>query len=224
MARMILGRKLGMTQIFDANGKVTPVTVVQVGPMVVVAKRHMPAQGYYGIKVGFEPAKRQEKDGDVRFRGLTKADVGVFTAAGIDAPCRVLREFRVTEAEFATYEVGQILDHTMFSAGNFVDVIGTSRGRGFSGVMKRHNFAGFGNSHGAHESFRGGGSIGSSAFPARVFPGKKMPGQYGNARVTTQNLRLVRVIAEDNLYLIKGAVPGSKSGLVAVRVAVKKSR
>jgi large subunit ribosomal protein L3 len=219
---MILGRKIGMTQVFEGNGKVVPVTVVQVGPMVVVGKVHIPERNYWGVKVGFEAADRQEKDGNVRWRGVTKAQAGVFFKAGIETPLRHVRQFRVTEEDFARYEVGQTLDHSMFQAGSFVDVIGTSRGRGFTGVMKRYGFAGFGGSHGAHENFRGLGSIGASAYPARVFPGKRMAGQMGNCRVTIQNLRLVRIVAEDNLYLIRGAIPGANGGLVMVRKAVKK--
>jgi large subunit ribosomal protein L3 len=224
MIKMILGRKIGMTQIFEPNGKMTAVTVVKVGPMVVVAKRHIPGTDYFGVKVGFEPADRQEKGESVRWRGVTKAEAGVFIKAGIETPHRTVREFKVTAAEFETFTVGQVIDFSLFAESAWVDVTGTSRGRGFSGVMRRHGFHGFGGSHGAHESFRGGGSIGSSAWPSRVFKGKKMAGQFGNARITTQNLKIVRIIEEDGLYLIKGAVPGSNGGLVTVRQAIKKTR
>jgi large subunit ribosomal protein L3 len=223
MGKMILGRKLGMTQVFADDGKRIPVTVVKVGPMTVIEKKSAAGKdGYAAIKVGFEDADRQEKDGNVRFRGITKAEVGVFTKAGIDAPKRIVREFRVTEAELDQYEVGQVLDHSMFQAGQFIDVEGTSKGRGFTGVMKRHNFHGFKASHGVHESYRGGGSIGTSATPSRVFKGKKMPGQHGSSRVTTQNLRLHQVLEDDSLYLIKGAVPGHNGALVAIKKAIKK--
>ncbi|MCB9531566.1 MAG: 50S ribosomal protein L3 [Myxococcales bacterium] len=223
MSKMILGRKLGMTQIFTAEGKQVPVTVVQAGPMVVVAKKSsLGKDGYAAVKVGFEAARRQEKDGDVRYRGLTKAQVGVFASAGVE-PQRFVREFRCREAELDKFEIGQVLDHTMFAAGESVDVAGVSKGRGFTGVMKRHNFSGFGGSHGAHETHRGGGSIGTSATPSRVFRGIKMAGRSGGTRVTVQNLKIVQVIEEDGLYLIRGAVPGANGGLVEVLPAVKRA-
>lgn len=225
MSRMILGRKIGMTQLFEPDGRRIPVTVVQVGPMVVVRKKsEMGRDGYAAVLVGYEDAHKQEKDGEVRWRGLSKAQVGVFTSAGIDVPKRYLREFTIEESELDNYEVGQVLGHEMFAAGDVLDVTAISRGRGFSGVMKRHNFSGFKASHGVHESYRGGGSIGASAFPSRVFPGTKMAGRYGGTITTTQNLRLVRVDADDSLYLIRGAVPGAKNGLVTIRPAVKKRR
>ena len=223
--RMILGRKVGMTQIFREDGVCIPVTVVKVGPMTVVAKKSEAGKdGYAAVKFGFEDATRQEKDGKVRYRGVTKADAGVFAKAGIDAPKRILREQRVREEELDEYEVGQVLDFSVFRKGDVVDVTGTSKGKGFAGVMKRHNFRGFKASHGVHESYRGGGSIGMSADPARVFKGTKMPGRMGNARVTTQNLKIVEVIEEDGLYLIEGAVPGPKTGVIMVRNAAKKHR
>lgn len=225
MSRMILGRKIGMTQVFEADGRRIPVTIVQVGPMVVVRKKsELGRDGYAAVVVGYEDAHKQEKDGDVRWRGLSKAQVGVYTAAGIDVPKRYMREFTVEEAELDRYEVGQVLDHTMFEAGIKVDVTAISRGRGFSGVMKRHNFSGFKASHGVHESYRGGGSIGASAYPSRVFPGTKMPGRYGGVITTTQNVRLVRIDADDSLYLLRGAVPGAKGGLVTISPATKKRR
>lgn len=224
MSKLILGRKIGMTQIFDTQGKVTPVTVVKAGPMVVVAKREIAGTDYYGIKVGFEPADKQEKGDSVRWRGVTKSQAGVFLKAGLETPHRHVREFRVTAEEFANYEVGQVIDFTAFKVDQWIDVTGTSRGRGFSGVMRRHGFGGFGSSHGAHESFRGGGSIGMSAWPSRVLKGKKMAGQFGNRRVTIQNLKIVGILEEDNCYLIKGAVPGSNGGIVMVRPAIKKTR
>lgn len=222
MSRMILGRKIGMTQIFDDVGRRIPVTVVQVGPMVVVqTKSKAGRDGYAAIKVGFEPAHKQEKDGDVRWRGLTQAEVGVFEKAGIETPYRVVREFRCTEADLSKYTVGSFIDHTAFNEGEIIDVIGTSKGKGFAGVMKRYNFAGFGSSHGAHETFRGRGAIGGRKFPGRTFPGMRMAGRMGNAKATVQNLKIVRILADDNLYLIKGAVPGANGGLVKIRPAVK---
>jgi len=224
MSRMILGRKIGMTQIFNEDGTRTPVTVVKAGPVVVIAKKsESDKEGYNAIKIGFEPAKKLEKDGSVKWRGLSAAQVGVFTKAGIETPRRHVREFRCTAAQLENYEVGQELDHSMFAVGTFVDVSGTSKGKGFAGVMKRHNFRGFKASHGVHESYRGGGSIGASAWPARVFAGTKMAGQMGNERVTVQNLQIVQIDAEDGLYLIKGAVPGSRNGLVEIRPSAKKA-
>ncbi len=220
--KMILGRKLGMTQVYSEDGTATPVTVVQVGPMTVIGKKSKTGKdGYAAIKVGFEDADKQEKDGSVRWRGMTKADVGVFTAAGVDIPKKVVREFRIAEEDLDKYEVGQVLDHTMFNEDVLVDVSSVSKGSGFAGVMKRHNFRGFKASHGVHESYRGGGSIGASAYPAKVFKGQKMAGRHGGITCTTQNLRLVQIKADDSLYLIKGAVPGKNGALVEVRPAVK---
>lgn len=225
MSRMLLGRKIGMTQVFAEDGRRVPVTVVQVEPNVVIGTKSAEAQdGYNAVKIAFEQAVKQEKDGSVRYRGLNKAQVGEFEKAGV-APRRFVREIRLRNAdELGNFEVGKELDVSLFAAGDSVDVSGTSKGRGFSGVMKRHNFAGFKASHGVHESYRGGGSIGASADPARVFRGTKMAGRYGGKRITTQNLRVVRVIPEDNIILIRGAVPGAVRGLVEIRGAVKKRR
>ena len=225
MSKMILGRTLGMTQIFEGtDGKAISVTVVQVGPMTVIGKKSGAGKdGYAAVKVGFEDATKQTKGDSVRYRNMTRAEIGVFTAAGVEEPKKVVREFRVFEADLDKFEVGQVLDHSLFQEGELVDVAGTSKGRGFTGVMKRHNFAGFKASHGVHESYRGGGSIGMSADPSHVHRGTKMPGRHGGGRATTQNLKIVRVIAEDNLYLIKGAVPGCNGALVEVYPAVKRS-
>ncbi len=224
MSKMILGRKIGMTQVFADSGTRVPVTVVKVGPMVVVEKKSEAGKsGYSALKLGYEDAVKQEKDGDVRWRGLTKGQIGVFETADIDVPKRVVREVRVPEGDLDNYEVGQVIDHTLFAEGEFIDVAGTSKGRGFTGVMRRHNFAGFKASHGVHESYRGGGAIGASAYPARVFRGQKMAGRHGGARVTTQNLRIHQIVGEDSVYLIAGAVPGPNGGLVEIRPAVKKT-
>jgi large subunit ribosomal protein L3 len=152
---------------------------------------------------------------------MTKADVGVFTAAGVDVPMRVVREFRISEEDLDKYELGQVLDHTMFTEDVLIDVSSVSKGAGFAGVMKRHNFRGGKASHGVHESYRGGGSIGASAYPAKVFKGQKMAGRMGGKTCTTQNLRLVQIQTDDSLYLIKGAVPGKPGALVEIRPAVK---
>lgn len=220
--RMILGRKLGMTQIYDANGRRVPVSVVKVGPMVVVQQKSAVGKDKYAaVKVGFEQAARQEKDGSVRYRGMTKAEVGVFEKAGIENPCRIMREFRCSEAKLSDFPVGSVIDHTAFNVGEIIDVVGTSKGKGFAGVMKRYNFKGFNSAHGAHETFRGGGALGGRKYPGRVFPGKKMAGRMGNARVTTQNLRIVQIDAEDGLYLIRGAIPGAINCLVQIQPAMK---
>lgn len=224
MGKMILGRKIGQTQVFAEDGERTHVTVVQVGPMTVIGKKSESGpDGYAAIKVGFEDADKQEKDGEVRYRGLTAAEVGVFTKAGIDTPKRHVREFRVSEDELENYEVGQEIDHSLFEIGDYVDVTATSKGRGFAGVMKRHNFRGFKASHGVHESYRGGGSIGASAYPARVFKGKKMAGRYGGKKSTVQNLQIHAIDAEDNVYLVTGAIPGHNGALVTIKNAAKRS-
>lgn len=225
MARMLLGRKIGMTQIFDQNGKRIPVTVVQFQPNYVVRKKSVDGKdGYNAIQIATEGATRQEKDGQVRFRGLTRGQVGVFKAAGI-APQRFVRELRFKKAaELDAFEVGQALNADLFKVGDIIDAAGISKGRGYTGVMKRHNFGGFKMSHGVHESHRGGGSIGTSATPSRVLKGVRMAGQHGNVRVTVQNLKVVRVLEEDNAILIKGAIPGAMNSLVEITNAIKKSK
>lgn len=225
MARMLLGRKIGMTQIFEENGKRIPVTVVQLAPNYVVRTKTADGKdGYNAIQIATEPATRQEKDGNVRYRGLTRSQVGAFKAAGVE-PQRFVREVRLKNAdEVAKFEVGQALNADLFKVGEIIDVAGTSKGRGYAGVMKRHNFGGFKMSHGVHESHRGGGSIGTSATPSRVLKGRKMAGQYGNVRVTVQNLKIVRILEEDNAILIKGAIPGATNALVEITNAIKKSK
>lgn len=219
----LLGKKVGMTQVFDEAGNVIPVTVVEVGGNVVVQKKSAEGNdGYSAIKLGYGDVHKHEKDGEEPRWRLNRPQVGVFLKAGIDAPRKHVREVRVSESDLEDYEVGQELGPDLFSVGEFVDVSGTSKGRGFTGVMKRHNFAGAKASHGVHEFFRHGGSIGASAYPARVFKGKKMAGQHGNARTTIQNLRVVKVLPEDSAILIKGAVPGPNGGIVEIRQAVKK--
>lgn len=224
MTRMLLGRKIGMTQIFAEDGRRIPVTVIRVDPNIVVrTKTDNGPDGYNAVVLATTPAIKQEKDGNVRFRGLNKADVGTFDKAGI-APQRVVRELRLASAAAAEqYEVGQELTAELFQEGEIIDVAGLAKGRGYAGVMKRHNFHGMKMSHGVHESHRGAGSVGSSATPGRTWRGFKMAGQLGNHRVTTQNLKVVRVLAEDNAILIKGSVPGGNGALIEIRNAVKKS-
>ena len=205
----ILGTKLGMTQVWDENGRAVPVTVVQAGPNVVSQIRKPDVDGYSAVQLGF---------GDVKLKNVTKPIQGHFEKAGV-APRRHLVELRTSDAD--DYELGQTVEASIFEAGDLVDVTGTTKGKGFAGVMKRHGFGGLGASHGAHKVHRAPGSIGGCATPGRVFKGMRMAGRMGGARHTTQNLRIQAVDAERGLLLIVGAVPGPKNGLVLVRSAVK---
>jgi large subunit ribosomal protein L3 len=201
-----------MTQVFEEDGTVVPCTVVQASP-VVVGKRTKEKDGYDALILGIEPVKEKHS---------AKAQVGFFKKASVD-PLRVVREFR-SDADFvAKFEVGQKLTlDQVFQAGQFVDVQGLSRGRGFTGVMRRHNFKGAVRTHGAHEYKRHGGSIGTNMTPGRTLPGRKMPGQHGNKTCSVLSQRVVRILAEDNLILIRGGVPGSRNGLVLVRGASRR--
>jgi large subunit ribosomal protein L3 len=205
----ILGTKLGMTQVFDENNRMIPVTVVQAGPNVVTQVRTQESDGYLAIQLAF---------GAVDPRRVNKPRTGHFDKAGV-TPRRYLAELRTTDA--ATYEIGQEITAEVFDAGAVVDVTGTSKGKGYAGVMKRHGFKGQGASHGAQAVHRRPGSIGGCATPGRVFKGVRMAGRMGNDKVTTQGLTVHAVRADDGLLLIKGAVPGPKGGVVFVRNAVK---
>lgn len=209
MAIGLIGRKVGMTQVFAETGELVPVTVIQAGPCTVVQKRTAARDGYAAVQLGWGEQKPQRS---------SKAELGHSKGAG-RIP-RVLREFR----HDGDLEVGsEVRVGDVFKAGDRVDVTGVSKGRGYSGVIRRHGFAGFPATHGTHEYFRHGGAIGNRSYPGRVFKGKRMAGQLGNARVTTQNLSVVEVRADDNLILVRGAVPGSRNGLVVIRPAVKAS-
>ncbi len=222
MIKGLLGRKAGMTQVFDGEGDQVPVTVVDVDSNVVVQIKHTDGpDGYSALKLGFERAHKREKEGEEPEWRLSQPEVGVFESAGIEVPRRHLREVRMPESALEQFEQGQELEAGLFDQGDRVDVTGTSKGRGFTGVVKRHNFSGSPASHGTHEYYRHGGSIGQSADPARVFPGLKMPGQSGDEQVTIQNLRVVRVLEDDNAIAVKGGIPGPKSGLVLVKTAAK---
>jgi large subunit ribosomal protein L3 len=214
MARKgILGTKLGMTQVFDENNRVVPVTVVKAGPNVVTRIRTPEVDGYSAVQLAY---------GEISPRKINKPLAGQYAAAGVN-PRRHLAEFRLDdEAAAADYEVGQELTAEIFAAGNYVDVTGTSKGKGFAGTMKRHGFKGQGASHGAQAVHRRPGSIGGCATPARVFKGTRMSGRMGHDRVTTQNLLVHLVDAENGVLLIKGAVPGITGGLVVVRSAIKR--
>ena len=205
----ILGRKLGMTQVFDDANRVIPVTVIEAGPCRVVQLKTPERDGYAAVQLAF---------GSTKPARLSKPELGHLKAANAD-PAKYLAELRVDD--LSGFEIGQVLKADVFAAGERVDVTGISKGRGFSGVMKRHNFHGQGASHGNHKKHRAPGAIGACATPARVFKGMKMAGQYGNARITTLNLEVVEGDAERNLLLVRGAVPGATGGLVFVRNAVK---
>jgi large subunit ribosomal protein L3 len=205
----ILGRKLGMTQVFDDANRVVPVTVIEAGPCRVVQLRTPERDGYTAVQLAFGTTKASR---------LSKPELGHLKGADAE-PAKYLAELRVDD--LSGFEIGQVLKADVFDAGERVDVTGISKGHGFSGVMKRHNFQGQGASHGNHKKHRAPGAIGACATPARVFKGIRMAGQYGNTRVTTLNLEVVQGDAERNLLLIKGAVPGPSGGLVFVRNAVK---
>lgn len=206
----LIGKKIGMSQLFDDTGNVIPVTVVETGPCVVVQKKDVAKDGYNALQLGFGKQKNQRVNRPLRGH-MAKAEKGSF---------RVLREFRVDDV--SGYEVGQELTVTdLVKPGDLVDVTGTSKGRGFAGVMKRWDFSGFSRTHGTHEYFRHGGAIGNRSYPGKVFKGKRMAGHWGNERVSIQNLRVVEVRPEENLLLVKGAVPGANGGVVLVRRAVK---
>jgi large subunit ribosomal protein L3 len=205
----ILGRKLGMTQVWDAENRVVPVTVIEAGPCRVVQLKTPERDGYAAVQLAF---------GETKPRRLSKPELGHLKAAG-GAPSRHLAELRVTD--LAGFEIGQIVRADLFTAGERVDVTGISKGKGFTGVMQRHNFKGLGASHGTHKKHRAPGSIGACATPARVFKGVKMAGQMGSERVTTLNLEVVEGDAERGLLLVKGAVPGPAGSLVFIRNATK---
>ncbi len=205
----LLGTKLGMTQTWDENNRIVPVTVVAAATNVVTQVRGPEKDGYNAVQIGF---------GEVEGRKVTKPKAGHFAAAGV-TPRRHLVEIRTADA--ASYTIGQELSPEVFAAGEVVDVVGTSKGKGFAGVMKRHGFAGVSASHGAHRNHRKPGSIGGCSTPGRVFKGLRMAGQMGGESVTTQNVSVHAVDAEKGLVLLKGAVPGPKGGLVLLRSAAK---
>lgn len=205
----ILGTKLGMTQVFDEDNRVVPVTVVEAGPCVVTQIRTEEKDGYSAIQIAY---------GDIDPRKVTKPQSGHFAKAGV-TPRRYVTEIRMDDV--SDYEVGQDVTVELFGDVKFVDVTGTTRGHGFAGAMKRHGFAGQGAAHGNQAAHRRVGGIGACATPGRVFKGTRMAGRMGNNRVTTQNLKLFKVDADSNLLLIKGAVPGIRGGLVTVKTAVK---
>ena len=220
MNKAIFGRKIGMTQIFTPEGDCVAVTVVKVNPNTVIRKKTADGKdGYNALVIGFEDVRSAEVDGEKVYK-MNKPDMGVFKALGME-PCKSIHEIRVDAKELDKYEIGQKLNADLFFPGEMVDVIGTSKGSGFTGVMKRHNFGGAKRSHGAHEYFRHGGSIGTTSTPGRVMKNRKMAGQDGNARVTVQNLKVFSIDTDQNLILVKGSIPGANGSMVRVQHAVK---
>ena len=209
----IIGKKVGMTQIFDAEGNCLPVTVVQAGPCYVTQIKNQGTDRYTAIQLGYDKVPE---------RKLSGPEKGHLKKAGVE-PLRTLHELPVSEEDVSEISLGQKIDVSVFKPGDYVDVTGKSKGRGFTGVMKRHNFHGFRASHGTHEYFRHGGSIGCRT-PQHTIKGRKMPGRYGGTRVTTQNLQIVEVRDQENLLMIRGAVPGARNSFILVRKAIKKEQ
>ena len=209
MQKALIGKKIGMTQIFDEKGKVVPVTVVEAGPCVVSQVKTVETDGYTAIQMGF---------GDIKPKHVTKPLQGHFKKADV-APKRILKEFRFDDC--SAYELGQVIKADLFEIGDKVDVTGKSKGKGYAGVIKRWNFARLKESHGTGPNARNGGSMGACSSPSRVWKGKKMAGHLGAERVTVQNLAVVKIDAEDNLIAIKGAIPGANGGYVVIKDSVK---
>ena len=212
MQKAIIGKKVGMTQIFDETGKVIPVTVVEAGPCVVTQKKTVETDGYASVQLGFE---------DVKEHKLTKPEAGHFKKAGVEAK-RHLKEFRLEKA--AEMNVGDVVKADTFAAGDWIDVTGTSKGHGYQGVIKRHGAHRTDMTHGGGPVHRHAGSMGASSHQSRIFPGKIGAGQMGNEQVTIENLQIVKVDAELNMIAIRGAIPGPKGGLVFIRNTVKTHR
>jgi len=209
----LLGKKLGMTQIYDPDGRRYGVTVVQVGPCIVLSKKDQAKDGYSALQLGFQ---------DIKDKHATKSEQGHAKKANTPSK-RWIREFRVSAEVAGKYEVGATISAAdVLTEGSFLDISAKSKGKGYQGVMKRHHFKGFRATHGSHEFFRHGGSIGNREFPGRVFKNRKMAGQMGNKFVTQQNVKIVRVMGDKNLVLVHGAVPGGTEQLVVLRTAIKK--
>ena len=200
----ILGKKLGMTRVFEEDGESVPVTVIEAGPCPVVAKKTVDTHGYNALQVGFGKRRKSR---------TTKPFEGQFARAGVE-PTQYLKEVRIDDEEF---DVGAVLTVDMFKPGDRVDVTGVSRGLGFQGTMKRHGFSGANKTHGQSDRWRAPGSIGQSSYPSRVFKGIKMSGRMGKDKVTVLNLRVVRVFEKENLVLVRGTVPGFRGSLVKIR-------
>ena len=212
MQKGIIGKKLGMTQLFDANGKVVPVTIIEAGPCTVVQKKTVESDGYQAVQMGY---------GEVSAKKVNKAAKGHFEKADV-APKRTLREFRFDD--ITALNVGDILKADVFAEGDKVDVIGTSKGKGYAGVVKRWNARMQEHTHGVGPVHRSVGSMGANTDPSRVMPGKKMAGHLGAEQVTVQNLQVVKVDAESNMIAVRGAVPGPKGAIVYIKNTVKTNR
>ena len=201
----LIGKKIGMTSIFDENGKNIPCTVIELGPSVVTQVRTKEVDGYEAYQLGFD---------DAREKNATKAATGHFKKAGTSVKKKVVE---IQDFE-STYGLGDVITVDLFTEGDFVDVQGTSKGKGFQGVVKRHGFGGVGQAtHGQHNRLRAPGSVGASSYPSRVFKGMRMAGRTGGEKVTVQNLRVLKVVADKNLLVVKGAVPGHKNSYVIVQ-------
>jgi large subunit ribosomal protein L3 len=211
MKKALIGRKIGMTQIFDEAGKVIPVTVIEAGPCAVVQKKTIENDGYAALQLGF---------GDIRTKLVTKPLQGHFAKTDV-APKRILREFRLENA--ADTEAGTILKADTFEVGDIVDVCGTSKGKGFAGTIKKNHHSRLKETHGSGPVGRHAGSMGACSSPSRIYKGKKLPGHMGADRVTIQNLQVVKIDAENNLIAVRGAVPGPNKGIVTIVNSVKKS-
>ena len=209
MQKAIIGKKIGMTQIFDENGKVIPVTVVEAGPCTIVQKKTVENDGYAAVQMGY---------GDVKPQRLNKPEKGHFAKADV-APKKTLKEFRLDNSD--ALNVGDVVKADTFAVGDSVDVSGTSKGKGFAGAIKRHNQHRLKETHGTGPVHRQAGSMGACSSPSRIFKGKGMPGHMGAEAVTVQNLEIVKIDVENNLIAVKGAIPGPKGGIVLVRSAVK---
>jgi large subunit ribosomal protein L3 len=201
---MLIGKKIGMTQMFEESGKVVPVSVIEAGPCPVVQVKTAEKEGYTAIQIGFDEVKETR---------VSKAENGHFKKASV-TPRRILREVRVGDA--SSFKVGDMLDVKVFEGAKIVHVTGTSKGRGFAGTIRRHHFQRGRKTHG-NKNYREPGSVGASAFPSRTFPGKRMPGRMGGVQRTTRNLTLVQIDAENNLLFVKGSIPGANNGIVFVR-------
>ncbi len=200
----LLGKKIGMTSVFSADGKNIPCTVIEVGPCVVTQVKTVENDGYEALQLGFQEQKEKH---------LTQPELGHFKKAGV-TPKRHLAEFQGFEGE---YKLGDTLTVELFNDNDFVDIVGTSKGKGYQGVVKRHGFGGVGQAtHGQHNRLRAPGSVGACSYPAKVFKGMRMAGQTGNERVTVQNLKVVKVIPEHNVMMIKGSIPGCKGSIVLI--------
>lgn len=210
----ILATKVGMTQLFLEDGVCVPVTVLHIKDNVVVNKRTAEIDGYDAVQFAYD---------DAREKLLSKPKLGLFAKKNI-APKRHLREFRLEKSMLDNFEEGKVASLSWLNEVGSLDISGVSKGKGFAGVMKRHNFSGYPATHGTHETFRGGGSIGNREIPGRVFPGKKMAGQMGNERVTVKNVRIVRFIEDEKILCVRGGIPGGKGALIELRMSNRKPK